>query len=468
MDPISKSPTNNEVVRETMIHTMNIAKETGQEYAIVTYDLAIDLKAYSIQAVETPLFDKLLIMLGNFHIELSFFGAVGTFINESGIEFILTKADILAEGSVMGFIKGKFYNRCSRIHELLANVLELKLYERFIRDIHEEDYHSFEQVMLGMPSDPGLAEEHLSHPVVQHHIQLYEEYFQSVLDGHLGQRAKFWGHIQYIFLINRLHRTLQRLVKTNDVSGYINVFPTMLAVYFALNRPNYARWGTLFLQKLKSAHPKLHEVLQNGTFSIQRTRKDFSRSAVDLSLEQTVNRDAASSMKGIVAFRNSEHAMRRWSLTMTQRAMAVMELRAFTGLEVGESAAAQCQPSRVKRDNTQMAALSKKIDEFCNPFSDEPPTSLVNMVTGHVATKTTETYLLNVLQRGQEERDKFFEEWDKNNLRFLRVKQTRVQNFAAQNVSKKAKIRGVIWRVLGVNCPLQASTCPPQPQSSNK
>ena len=108
MDPISKSPTNNEVVRETMIRTMNIAKETGQEYAIVTYDLAIALKAYSIQAVETPLFDKLYIMLCNFYIELSFFGAVGTFINESGIEFILTEADILAEGSVMDSSKGSF------------------------------------------------------------------------------------------------------------------------------------------------------------------------------------------------------------------------------------------------------------------------------------------------------------------------------------------------------------------------
>ena len=42
--------------------------------------------------------------LGNFQIELAFYGAVGTFINESGIELILTEADILAEGSMMGFI----------------------------------------------------------------------------------------------------------------------------------------------------------------------------------------------------------------------------------------------------------------------------------------------------------------------------------------------------------------------------
>ncbi len=127
MDPISRSPANNDVVRETMIRTNNVAKETGQDYAVVTYDLAVALKAYSMQALETPLFDKLLIMLGNFHIELAFYGAVGTLINKSGIQFILTEADILAEGSMMGFIKGKFYNRCTRIHEILANVLEQKL-----------------------------------------------------------------------------------------------------------------------------------------------------------------------------------------------------------------------------------------------------------------------------------------------------------------------------------------------------
>ena len=96
--PIPRSPTNNDVVRETMIRTMNVANETGQEYAVVTYDLQVALEAYSIQAIETPLFDKLLVMLGHFHIELAFYGAVGTFINESGIEFILSEADILAEG----------------------------------------------------------------------------------------------------------------------------------------------------------------------------------------------------------------------------------------------------------------------------------------------------------------------------------------------------------------------------------
>ena len=66
-------------------------------------------------------------MLGNFHIELAFYEAIGTMINESGMKFILTQEEVLAEGSMVGFLKGKFYNRCVRIHELLANVSEMKM-----------------------------------------------------------------------------------------------------------------------------------------------------------------------------------------------------------------------------------------------------------------------------------------------------------------------------------------------------
>ena len=151
-----------------------------------------------------------------------------------------------------------------------------------------------------------------------------------------------------------------------------------------------------------------------------------------------MNRDSASRMKGIVSFRNSENAMRRWSLSMTQRATAVTELRTLAGLELEETASTQCRPSRIKKDNSQMAELSAKIDEFCNPFRDDAPASLVNVATGKAASKATESYLLNVLKRGQDERDKFQDEWNTNSSRFLEpVKCMRVQNFAAENVKKK-------------------------------
>ena len=81
MDPILSSTANNNVVKETMVCTLNVGKETGQDYGVVTYDLAVAKKAYAIQSVEASLFDKLLIMPGSFHLELALVGALGSFIN---------------------------------------------------------------------------------------------------------------------------------------------------------------------------------------------------------------------------------------------------------------------------------------------------------------------------------------------------------------------------------------------------
>ena len=67
----------------------------------------LTLKAYSIQALQTPILDKLIIiLLGNFHLELAFFGAVRTFLADSGIEYLITEANVLAEGSLAGFMNG--------------------------------------------------------------------------------------------------------------------------------------------------------------------------------------------------------------------------------------------------------------------------------------------------------------------------------------------------------------------------
>ena len=117
----------NDVVRETMKRSLDAAIETHQEYGVVTFDLAVALKAYSIQTLDAPRFDKLLIMLGNFHLELSFYGVIGTFMNESDAEYMLTESGILAEGSLMSFIRGKYYNRCVRTHDILALVMERKM-----------------------------------------------------------------------------------------------------------------------------------------------------------------------------------------------------------------------------------------------------------------------------------------------------------------------------------------------------
>lgn len=104
---INASPTKADVVMETMQRSIRIADECDQQYISVTYDLYIAKIALSIQAAERPRFNKLFIQLGAFHIQLSFFKAVGKFIAESGGPYIFTESGVLAEGSLNGFLTGK-------------------------------------------------------------------------------------------------------------------------------------------------------------------------------------------------------------------------------------------------------------------------------------------------------------------------------------------------------------------------
>ena len=118
----------------------------------------------------------------------------------------------------------------------------------------------------------------------------------------------------------------------------------------------------------------MREILEKGAFSVRQTIKNYSNSAVDISLKQTFNRDAASRTKGIVVFRNLEDAMRRWSLTMAQRAAAVTELKAISGLEQGE-----CQQYNVVRPESKNTTARwkhsvKRLTNFAILFPMKLPT----------------------------------------------------------------------------------------------
>ena len=74
-----------------------------------------------------------------------------------------------------------------------------------------------------------------------------------------------------------------------------------------------------------------------------------------------------------------------------------------------------------------MAELTARLDEYCNPFRED-----------------AETYLLNTRKRGENERDKFQDEWKTDHTRFLQpVKRTQVQNFTAQNAKTKSRLPAI-------------------------
>ena len=79
-----------------------------------------------------------IVFLGWFHIELSYYKAIGKFITESGLPYILTESGFLTSGSLHSFMEGKHFNRCKRIHYLISAALETLHFQAFLDSLDEK------------------------------------------------------------------------------------------------------------------------------------------------------------------------------------------------------------------------------------------------------------------------------------------------------------------------------------------
>ena len=115
----------------------------------------------------------------------------------------------------------------------------------------------------------------------------------------------------------------------------------------------------LNLINMEHSHPGIRPIFEGVALSIRRTSKSFSRSAVDLTLEQTVNRDAASRQTGIAAFTQCVKTRKRWTITRTVRGAVVGCLHEMAGLTIREETSQELKPYRIVRDNSDLQNIIK-------------------------------------------------------------------------------------------------------------
>lgn len=300
LPPINESPTSAAVVAHTLNVAQNIALQCQQSYICVTYDLAIAKIAMQIQSEERPKYSNVFIQLGAFHVQMSFFKAVGKYIDESGGPYILTESGILAPGSLKGFLTGTHFNRCKRIHPMFAAALQILHFQAYLgtinicaSDIITELLEIQEQKSTELNFSDTLKEV----------LDGYDKYYHETENGVHGMTAKFW--ITYINFI-KLFQQFSRSVRTGDFELYLFCLYKIAALMFSMNHQNYARWIVRFYNNLvnvENTHPGLKESLINGGISIRRTNKYFSGSPIDLTLEQTINADAANKLTGKIKIR---------------------------------------------------------------------------------------------------------------------------------------------------------------------
>ena len=132
----------------TLSLPQSCAKEVGQRYGIVTYDLNAAKPAMHMQITDAPKYDDLFTIPGLFHNELAFFKAIGKIVEKSREPEMLTDSGALAPGSLNGILQGKHFNRCRRLHPILALTLEILHFQAFMETCKQSYDFSYSELAI--------------------------------------------------------------------------------------------------------------------------------------------------------------------------------------------------------------------------------------------------------------------------------------------------------------------------------
>ena len=145
---------------------LHLSQETmklvGQQFTIVTFDLAAAKNALNIVWQRQQEFKNVVIMLGIFHLcrAYMYMCTLGKSVRFSGFVDILLESGICASESIEQVLSGKNYNRALRVQKCITKALKrllLHAFEEAEHHLFDEDTREMFQQLSKAPSADMLA-----------------------------------------------------------------------------------------------------------------------------------------------------------------------------------------------------------------------------------------------------------------------------------------------------------------------
>ena len=237
---------------------------------------------------------------------------------------------------------------------------------------------------------------------IGHASNKYEEYRNQVKARLLGKTAQLW--LTYMDMIKMQH-ALHTAVQENNFNLGLFSWEYFLPFYFALNKTNYARYGSYYVAELKAMDtrfPDLKEILKSKGLSIQAQGKYPLRTAVDQRGEQTINRDAKTA-GGIKAFGTNTDSVAKWCLNRAEQAKNKKILENLCGLDKEGESYKPTRPSQIRRSEKLVESVIEVLTEdYINPFqADVEKDKIVCLSSGVPVSQEIADSLLSLENNGK-------------------------------------------------------------------
>ena len=154
--------------------------------------------------------------------------------------------------------------------------------------------------------------------------------------------------------------------------------------FYAYDRTNYARHLPLYwaeMKNLPNTCPEVHQKFLQDEFSAQRSSvRGFSQTAVDQTVEQTVNK-STNTKGGIIGFSLKKGSVQRWLITARERASSSLKLKEMIGLNTNkDDIHKEFRAPRLAEDENDVERAMSVIKGWVDPF--DGPEELVCISSG--------------------------------------------------------------------------------------
>ena len=158
------------------------------------------------------------------------------------------------------------------MHGLFSEALERLLFERFLTIVDDIDIPDVIRCnLLNRKAIDNLLNDIEFNIEVAGFFTLYENFKQDIRSGNYGKITQFWV-VYCLDIIMANQHLLHMAVQENDFFLRLHGLKYLLPFCFALNKQNYARYGSFYihsLENLDNAHPGCRELIQEKGLSVQ-------------------------------------------------------------------------------------------------------------------------------------------------------------------------------------------------------
>lgn len=432
---IDLNPSDLSCIYSTLNFVIDQAEQLNMETPVLTFDQPLWLKATEIVSAKSL---KVVLVLGGFHLMMSYLGSIGTLMKGSGLSEALQTS--YGRNAVEHMMSGKAVSRALRGHFLASSALTTKLLKPIFPTNYvnqavpqaEDDIHSaeaqFETDGNDSDDDTDLPESNLKHggdgsavtdiPLTIDEVNTLETLYKKMEEGSedaaehlarsvelrkLGEQyqlrieslaqssrtAKFW--IQYQNYVDIL-KLFIRAERTGNWELHLVALSKMINLFAATGHINYAKSARLHLQnmlELETNYPWVStNFAKHGYHTVRRSDRYWAGLWSDLIIEQVLMR-ALKSRGGLTRGRGvTESARLLWVKSMHRCADVHNAMCSLTGLQHQSSEQhVELGISRVKRDNSDLQKLVAWFD-IHDPFQPNEP--LLRSLSSGLAAKETD------------------------------------------------------------------------------